>query len=230
MPLNFIDGDFLPFIKYNAKTGRLSARLNGAEEWTDLVNINIVFDMEHIKTGWILFDAEGPHSLWSDSVKSPMPPRPAPEYKQGFQVLVYNKTIKLCTWSSSSWLVRKAIKQMYDEFENGLVKNPGKYPIFVFEGATEVEGEFGTNYSPKFKLIGWADGGKVPAITAHHESKVEVLPPTNATSATGNGQFKQVGTPELRHVMQQKSNYVSSSVEPAPADDSGLDDNEPIPF
>ena len=57
MPLNLSvgDGDFTPFMKYNAKAGRFYVRPDGATEETEIINPILAFDMANIKTGWLYY-------------------------------------------------------------------------------------------------------------------------------------------------------------------------------
>jgi hypothetical protein len=55
MPLNLTtsEGEFTPYIKYNAKAGRFYVRPDGGTEDVEISNPVLAFDMANIKTGWI---------------------------------------------------------------------------------------------------------------------------------------------------------------------------------
>ena len=84
MPLNIgNDGDFTPYLKYNAKAGRFYIRPPGATEDVELMNPRLAIDMANIRTGWVCFqEGLAPEKVWDASLtqRSPLSSlRPQPQ-------------------------------------------------------------------------------------------------------------------------------------------------------
>jgi hypothetical protein len=219
MPLNIASsGDFVPYLKYDAKSGRFKVKPDGTDQWVEIRDFNLAFDMEHIRTGWIWYPQDGapPHKMWSPSVSADVGPRPGLDYKLGFEVMVYGNTIipgtnskiGLRSWSANAFCTVSSINEMYAAFEKELPANPGKCPIYAFKTVKETEGAY-INYKPVFELVAWADKSKVPAFEAHQASKVEVLPPPPRNQALGNiGNGRVQTAPTARqNVIEHRANY-----------------------
>jgi hypothetical protein len=182
MPLNLSvgDGDFTPFLKYNAKAGRFYVRPDGATEDVEIVNPTLAFDMANIKTGWIFYaEGSGPEKIWDPSPTQMAPkPRDTRKFKRGFEVMVYGNTIiprtsqkiGLREMSSTAANVIVAMVQMYSEYETGLASNPNCIPIFSCDGVKPINGAYGVNYEPQFVLKGWVPRSRVPAFDEHTSS------------------------------------------------------------
>ncbi len=165
MPLNLQanDGDFTPYISYNAKAGRWYVRVEGQDGDIEVVNPVMAFDFANIKTGWIFYTAGlGPEKVWDPSPTSTAPkPAGDKKFKRGFEVIVHgNSPIGEREFSSTANNTISAILEMYAEYERGKISNPGKMPIFACIGVKPVTGQHGTNYSPLFKLQGWTANPK----------------------------------------------------------------------
>ncbi len=196
MPLNLSDGDFLPFLQYDAKAGRWFAKAEGAAERVEIEKPTLVFDMPNIKTGWIRFQDGPPEHVWDGSPTDPgqKASRPMGEgWKRGFEVLTYSNAgipgtqskLAMRSFSSSAAGVNSVIAGMFCEYENGILENSGKLPVFACKGArgttinivTDHGKQQVTIYDPVFELIAWVDSVKVPAFAEYHNSRVQILPP-----------------------------------------------------
>jgi hypothetical protein len=174
MPLNLStsEGEFAPYIKYNAKAGRFYIRPDGGTEDVEISNPVLAFDMANIKTGWIYFaEGTGPEKVWDPSNDHPAPKPPGPKkFKRGFEVQTFSNAlipgtkqkIGLREFSSTAGNVISAIVEMYAEFEAGAVANKGKVPAFHCTGVKPVAGAFGTNYEPLFELKQWVERSRIP--------------------------------------------------------------------
>jgi hypothetical protein len=174
MPLNLStsDGEFIPFIKYNAKAGRFYVRPDGGTEDVEIVNPVLAFDMANIKTGWIYFaEGSGPEKIWDPSLDHMAPKPPGPKkFMRGFEVQTFSNAlipgtkqkIGLREFSSTAKNVNEAIIEMFNEFEVGASSNKGKVPVFHCTGVTPVPGTYGTNYKPRFELRQWVERSRVP--------------------------------------------------------------------
>ena len=197
MPINLSvgDGDFTPFLKYNAKAGRFYVKPEGATEEVEIVNPLLAFDMAHIKTGWIFYaEGTGPEKIWDPSPTQMAPkPRDPRKFKRGFEVMVYGngiiprstQKIGLRELSSTATNVIAAIVRMYAEYEEGASANPGSVPVFTCDGVKPVNGAYGVNYEPLFTLKGWVPRSKVPAFD-------ENMTPAQTN---GSGQHSELNPP-----------------------------------
>lgn len=181
MPLNLSvsDGDFTPYIKYNAKAGRWYVKPEGATEEVEIINPALAFDMANIKTGWLFYaEGSGPEKIWdpSPSQMAAKPPGPR-KFKRGFEVMVFGnamvegKKLGLREFSSTAANVIGAILRMYNEYEAGMGANPGKVPVYTCKGVKAITGAYGVNYEPQFVLQAWVERSRVPDFEKHESTK-----------------------------------------------------------
>lgn len=214
MPLNLStsDGEFTPYLKYNAKAGRFYIRPQGASEDVEVDRPRLAFDMANIKTGWIYYaEGSGPEKIWdpSNTQMAPRPPGPK-KFKRGFEVLVFGNDdipgvgrIGLREFGSTANNVIGPILQMYDVYEREAVQNPGKVPFFACLGVKPVSGAYGTNYEPRFELKGWIEREKIPAFDEH----VARDDSNHSTGAYQNGN----GAPPAHPVGMEPGGYAAAS-------------------
>lgn len=177
MPLNLSinDGDFTPFLKYNAKAGRWYVKPEGGGDEVEIDKPRLAIDMANIKTGWIFYqEGGGPEKVWdpSNTQEAPRPPGPR-KFKRGFEVMVFGADnvpgvgqIGLREFTSTAANCITAILGMYADYEAGMAANPGAVPYYVCLGVKPIQGAYGTNYEPQFVLKGWVPRGKIAAFDA----------------------------------------------------------------
>jgi hypothetical protein len=177
MPLNLRSnsGAFVPFVKYNAKSGRFSARFQGVQGDVDLpLPIRLAFDFEHIQTGWIRFNQQGgpPDVLWDPTLVQEAE-APSDKHRRGFRVLVYgtqqaagaqNERIGLREIMANSAIFIEAINAMYGEYEAGQVDRPDQLPVFQCTRTESIKGVHGINYRPVFTLERWVERAQIPGL------------------------------------------------------------------
>lgn len=174
MPLNLSanDGEFTPYLKYNAKAGRFYIRPQGATEDVEIERPRLAFDMANIRTGWLYYaEGSGPEKLWDPSPTQMAPRPPGPKkFKRGFEVMVYGNdqirgigVLGLREFSSTANNVIVSIVSMYSEYEAGVADNPGCVPFYACTGVKAIPGSYGTNYEPQFELKAWVPRSKIPA-------------------------------------------------------------------
>lgn len=179
MPLNLSvgDGDFTPFLKYNAKAGRFYARADGVDGEIEIVNPVLAFDMANIRTGWLFYaEGSGPEKIWDPSLQQAAPkPNDARKFKRGFEVMVFGHVIiprttqklGLRELSSTAGNVITAMLRMYADYEAGIAANPNCVPVFACDGVKPINGSYGVNYEPLFTLMRWVPRSKIPAFDEH---------------------------------------------------------------
>lgn len=178
MPLNLSvsDGEFTPYLKYNAKAGRFYAKPEGDDE-VEIVNPLIAIDMANIKTGWIFYpEGGGPEKIWDPSPETAAPKPPGPKkFKRGFEVQVIgnaeipgtSQALGLREFSSTAANVISSILRMHAEYEAGMTANKGKYPVYACTGVKPITGMYGVNYEPLFTLKQWVPLDRVPEFETH---------------------------------------------------------------
>ncbi len=190
MPLNLStsDGEFTPYLKYNAKAGRFYVRPQGATSDVEVEKPRLLFDMANVKTGWIYYsEGAGPEKVWDPSPEQ-MAPRPAGprKFKRGFEVLVFGGDklpgigpLGLREFSSTANNVITSFVEMYAAYEAAAKANPGKVPFYRCVKVIPVQGTYGTNYEPKFELMAWVDRTKCPAFDEAQKSDPVFVPPAS---------------------------------------------------
>lgn len=198
MPLNLSvsDGDFTPYLKYNAKAGRFYASPENGDE-VEIDKPLLAFDMANIKTGWLYYaEGVGPEKVWDPApgVTAERPANPDKKFKRGFEVLVFSNAVLpgtheklgLREFSSTASSVITSIMRMHIQYEAGLKTNPGKIPVYACVGVKAITGKYGTNYEPLFELRQWAPRSKIPAFDMQVAHQTTPLPRVDPIS-TGNG-------------------------------------------
>ena len=157
MPLNLetrASGDFVPFIKYNAKAGRWFAKSDTGDEF-EVKNMTAIFDLANIKTGWILF-AEGmaPSTQWDNGAVAP---QPTPSHRRGFSVNVFSpqQIGGLRELSATSNVMIVAIKELHAAYEAAPEAAKGLVPVVTCESVTPIKGARDTNYAPHLAITKW---------------------------------------------------------------------------
>ncbi len=160
-------GDFKPFVKYDARAGRMFRRDREDGENTDVEitqGFAAIFDMPNIEVGWVRF-AEGGAPDWSVvKIGQPLPARPSPEHKQGFKVdvkLAKSSGGDLREFGSSAGCVIGALDTLHDAYSSAAESKAGKLPIVSLAGTSTVKSGQGaktsTNYAPNFVIKSWVD-------------------------------------------------------------------------
>lgn len=206
MPLNLSvgDGDFVPYLKYNAKAGRFYVKSPDGKVDIEVEKPRLAFDMANIKTGWIYYPEGGgapPEKVW-DPTLNQQAPKPAgmKKFRRGFEVMVVGADqipgvgiLGLREFGSTAGAVIGSILKMYDLYEIGAEQNPEKVPFFRCTQVNPIDSKYGTNYEPVFSLLGWVERKKVPEFDAHLANSDNL--PARTTAPAGNGQ----SAPPPRH-------------------------------
>ena len=206
-------GDIKPFIKYDAKAGRLfradRAQQSDGTYASDSVEITsqaqMVFDLANIRVGWINYTSQGPVRRLVVLGKEPIPARPddknsegKPAFKQGFEVdILLNKETNGGDTSprvlgSAAACVIEAMDALHDAYSNAAEGKAGKLPIVKIAGVSPVKSGQSTNYKPDFSIVGWVDR---PASLAG-----EAAAPSGSAPSTGS---TQVAPPPAKQTPQQ---------------------------
>ena len=130
-----------------------------ANAWTNNNNEEIqlkkvVFDIDNIKTGWLLLGV-GVRDWVQDDAVGKKGPQPSPEHRRGFDITLYNKEIGAAAFSSNGVGNNIALETMYKACAAEREANPGKLPVLEYQGSKAEKIGKGTTRIPQFKLTGW---------------------------------------------------------------------------
>jgi hypothetical protein len=188
MPLNLeprSNADFIPYLKFNGKAGRWYTKTDAGDE-IEVQNMTAIFDLAHIKTGWLLFNENAaPDKVWDNgSTASP----PSPQHKRGFAVNVFSpkELGGVREFSATSNTAIIAIRELYDAWESAPESKKGLVPVVKCENVLPVKSKFGTNYQPALKIVKWVPRPEaMPNGVTHTASTIEetVPPPVQQQKA-----------------------------------------------
>lgn len=159
-------GDFLPYIKWNAKGGRMYRvdRHNDGNGWItneeDITDIfKAVVDLEHIEVGWINMNTGGAPDFRMVPLGDDMGSKPSPDHKQGFRTRL--KLGKDCggdvrEFSGNAGATVEAMSMLHDAYVNARAENPDQLPVVGMTKTRPVKSQHGTNYAPTFNIVSWA--------------------------------------------------------------------------
>jgi hypothetical protein len=199
---NHNGGDIKPFIKYDAKAGRLfrgdrvpqsdGTYATNPVEITDTAQM--VMDLANIRVGWINYTSQGPIRHLVVLGKEPFPPRPddrgadgKPVFKKGFELdLVLNTGANGGNSSprvlgSAAGCVIEAMNALHDAYLAASESKAGKLPIVKIAGVSPVKWGQSTNYKPEFAIIGWID--RPASLVAAPRTTSPKTPPATGSTA-----------------------------------------------
>jgi len=158
--------DFLPIVKFDARSGRISRRdrENGETHETDITKqFKAIMDFENVEIGWINFNTGGAPdfrvSRLSDGIAID---KPGDDYKRGLRLVV--KLSKECggdvrEFASNAGAFLDGAKKLHEAYMAGSKDNPGKLPVVVLkDSVSKSTGEGArksTNYVPVWEITGW---------------------------------------------------------------------------
>ena len=177
-------GDIKPYVKYDAKAGRLfrvdRVMLSDgtySNETHEITNVaQMVMDLANIRVGWIHYSNQGPVRRLVVLGKEAIPPRPEdkdangkPVFKQGFEVdLLLDKNSgggAVRVLGSAAGCVIEAMDALHDAYSNAAESKAGKLPVVKISGVSPVKSGQSTNYKPTFAIVNWIDRPQTLAAT-----------------------------------------------------------------
>lgn len=182
-------GDFLPFLKFNAKAGRFYKR--EGEQDVEVSSPVFVADFGNIKTGWFLYqEGQAPSIVYDANLSTPAA-QPSEKHKRGFKVNVYSeKTLGgLVEFAGASMHLSNAISEVYEAYEQDAAKNQGKMPVVACTEITPQKDKMGTNYKPTFVIQKWVDAPEAFSKQSAPAQNNAAPAPVVATSAAATSEF-----------------------------------------
>jgi hypothetical protein len=158
---------FLPFVKYDSRAGRMFRVDKKPDGTIENVEISRAFkalvDMENIETGWMHFESGAAPIYALSRFDQPNPPKPVDKAKEGVRLIMQLSGAcggDVREISSNAKVLMQAVSDLHTAYEAGLKDNPGKLPIVTLVDTRPVvtsgKGGTSTNYMPVFEIVGWA--------------------------------------------------------------------------
>ena len=194
--VNQNSGDFDPYVKYNANSGRWTMKDDSGAE-VEIDKPTFVADFDNIKTGWLYFrEGAAPERVFDADLRTPAT-KPDKTYvddkgktrdcfNRGFQIRLFSGDAfgGVVELSSSSMHMCNAINELYEAYDND--KQDGKLPVVSYTGYTPMKDKFGTNYKPNFEIVKWVDR---PEAFDAAPAQAEAAPEPAAVANTGASEF-----------------------------------------
>lgn len=182
------EGDFIGYIKYNAKARMWATKPDGGGEEYEVEKMIALMDLAQIKSGWFLFvPGQAPNIVYD--TEDGVAPRPSPEHSRGFRVVCYGpKNIGgVREWTATATVCINSMLDLLDLYRAGEAANPGKVPLVECVKTVAVTSKYGTNFAPVFEIKSWHDrpsqipleGGK-PAAAPAASAPARHAPPPSA--------------------------------------------------
>jgi hypothetical protein len=195
-------GDFLPIVKYDARSGifsrvdRIDVGGQFVSEGKDyrLGEFKALMDLENLEVGWINFMTGGAPDFCMaplDPNNPALPDQPTEKHKQGLRVML--KLAKeaaggqpaIRELASTAQVFLDGMDELYDAYKEGKKgENIDKLPIVQHVDTTKITSGTGarqtSNYMPRFQIVGWALRGDLvfePKGGAQIKPKSAAFPP-----------------------------------------------------
>ena len=167
-------GDFLPIVKYDARSGRFFKvdKLPGQQGVDTEIPAGTTFavDFGTLEAGWVTFGAQGPVRKMRPYIEGeetiPQPQEKDSDgkliFRPGFYVkLAGNALDGIREWIGASAAVMNAMDDLYQTFAVAPEAASGKIPLICIASTTAIRSGAGTrsstNYAPVFQVNGWVD-------------------------------------------------------------------------
>jgi len=195
-------GSFLPIIKFDARSGRISRRDRDGGESHDVditKNFKCVMDFDNVETGFIKFPmGSAPEFHMARYYDGKPVDKPEGEgYKRGVRFIV--KLSKesggdVRELASNAGAFLEGISALHDAYEAQRSANAGKLPIVELKDTVAKTSTAGamktTNYVPVFEITGWT---KRPDDLVYVPRNASAAPASSAPPSTGS---TKVSAPE----------------------------------
>jgi hypothetical protein len=181
-------GNFIPYLKYNAKAGRFHSKIDEPGKGDQEVKpMTAIFDLAQIKTGKFKFAAGVAPDLRFDSSIGAGDAQGDEGYKPGFYVLAFAKSIGgLREFTSNAGVVNEAMNELYDAYIAAPEATEGKLPVVKCVKEDPIDRGHGANYKPVFAIQKWVDRpaemplAAAPVKEAAITPKADVPPPAES--------------------------------------------------
>lgn len=179
--------DFIPYAKYNAKSGRWYTKTDAGDEF-EISNLNAVFDLENIRSGWFHYaEGQAPDIVWDVGTNILAPP--STDHKRGFAVHIYGKELQgVREFSSTANVVIDAMTQLYNAFLVAPERAQGMVPVVTCSNIQPLKSKYGTNYAPTLTITRWV--ARPAILPGAPGNPIADTPPFPAANGTGRAQTR----------------------------------------
>lgn len=159
---------FLPMLRYNAKEGRffLCDRVKVNDQWeaTEVeapLPVSFLADFQSLEIGWTCFKSGSfdvryiPYPIEAQLTgEAPdFGPRPSPDHKIGFRMLVKARDGVIRHFGHASQIVYSSFSALHDQFlKTAEAQDLGKAAVITVTEVKPITGKNGKNYEPRFQL------------------------------------------------------------------------------
>ena len=195
---------YLPFIKYDARSGRIfrvGKDTDGAADNIDITKtFKAVMDIDNYEQGFIEFGSGGTPPRYAVAHNMlPAPPKPADgKFKNCFRVRL--RLSKSCgddvrEFSSSAASVVKSFIRLIEDFISNEGANSGKLPVVqmsdtvpIISNIKQADGSTmkTTNYEPVFEIVGWVPRPADLVAVEIKETTLAAAPAAKQQTSTGS--------------------------------------------
>jgi hypothetical protein len=149
------DGEFAPYLKFNAKQDQWS--WHGEDGAAVLTSPRFVMDLANIQTAWVRFDEGSAPDYAVDPAPGERAERPTERHKRGFIVRVCSKASFKGTgeFASNAVGVCNAVREIFRQYRQKAGEHPGEVPVISATGSTSFKGRFGTSHAPTLQIAAW---------------------------------------------------------------------------
>jgi hypothetical protein len=146
--------NFAAYVRYNSMGPR-------GGTWSDRDHDEIalvaLFDLENIRTGWLLFETGMPPDIYWDERLGQPGQRPGRGHKRGLGVRLFfpeaGMGLRELTTNNSGLCL--AVDKIYAEFERAPERAKGLIPFVECTDVVSSETGFGTIYDPVLAIVEW---------------------------------------------------------------------------
>jgi hypothetical protein len=162
-------GDFLPIIKYDARSGQMK-RIDQGEETIIPHGTTFLFDFGTLEAGYVFFGPRGPDRLMVPYYEGvALPPQPGERdtenkltHRPGFYVKVAGEALLgVREWVSAAASLLGSVDALYHTYKVAPEAARGQVPIVIISGMTPIRTGSGiranTAYAPIFQIQRWID-------------------------------------------------------------------------
>lgn len=114
----------------------------------------LLLDPSSLRTGWGLIEA-GAAPNWAWDGDDGDAPKPSPDHKRGFSVMLYVKGQGWREWSANTAGSMNGLRAIWSEILPGIPQNPGMVVVLAYGGSTAMKLGKGTTRIPNFSLVKW---------------------------------------------------------------------------
>lgn len=152
-------GDAKPYIRYGAAVNMWQMSGVDGKPVEFQFNQPAVFDIQNVQLGWLLLETG--NRDWQPWPNNAQLPKPQGDYKAGFEVQVYSKTLfgdePVRSYSSNATGSVMFIQELYNAAEAAPEFAQGKSPVVQITGSKAIKVGKGNTRVPQFTIVKWID-------------------------------------------------------------------------